>query len=163
MCVCVAVDIFMYMCVRMFLSSSFAQNIFGILFALFDALFVYFVDLQLQLLPLHHHRRLRLLTTLRTNNSALIYANLLAWLLVCWKTKAKANFSAEEFAKWFVPDNNKFLSNDSSIDCSLSLSPSSSISLLIFRNSFVAHFWGNLKRSLQTNCAVSHVLFAELH
>lgn len=79
MCVCVAVDIFMYMCVRMFLSSSFAQNIFGILFALFDALFVYFVDLQLLLLPLHHHRRLRLrlLTTLRTNNSVLIYANLL--------------------------------------------------------------------------------------
>lgn len=67
------------MCVGVFLSSSFAQNIFGILFALFDALFVYFVDLQLLLL-LHRrrlpHLRLRLLTTLKTNNSALIYANL---------------------------------------------------------------------------------------
>lgn len=74
-----------YMCVcACSLPSSFAQNIFGILFALFDALFVYFVDLQLLLLLLLLLRlpqlrlRLRLLTTLGTNNSALIYANLLA-------------------------------------------------------------------------------------
>lgn len=72
MCVCVG-----FVCACVFLSSSCAQNIFGILFALFDALFVYFVDLQL-LPPLLLLPLLLILTTWRTNNSALIYANLLA-------------------------------------------------------------------------------------